>query len=57
MKSFHLIVGSNKRLAKNAAAATALNKLRNVPVTEETSQMTQQYISSEEQEKADMIGR
>lgn len=49
--------GSNKRLAKNAASAAALNKLRNFHLSEDPSPINHQVVSSEEQEKADLIGR
>lgn len=49
-------VGSNKRLAKNAASAAALNKLKNFNLSEKPS-MNHQVVSSEEQENADLIGR
>lgn len=53
----NVIPGSNKKLAKNAAAAATLNKLRNYHLSENPSHLNQNFISGEEQEKADTIAR
>lgn len=56
-KLYHYFLGSNKKLAKNAASAAALNKLRNYHLSEDPTQFTQQFVSGEDQQKADKIGR
>lgn len=55
---FFIIIGSNKKLAKNAAALTALRQLINYNVNHQfQSPIEYKSASSEEQEKADIIGR
>ncbi|KAL3278820.1 hypothetical protein HHI36_016340 [Cryptolaemus montrouzieri] len=52
--------GSSKKLAKRAAAATALRKLLNVHtavVHNNSPGVTRTHVTSQEQEKADLIGR
>lgn len=51
--NFFIVLGSSKKLAKNAAATSALSKLLSL----KTSYINHMNVSTKEQEVADIIGR